>query len=246
MKTRPAFPHIKGMSATASLASTTRIEWGRPFGATFLPMDTAWLSAFACHPSPTVVRIESHSSSASASIRYYQQASALDHKYASSRWNLARIFKSLRDREAAERVFIELAGVSPDDFRVFGELGFLGELLGAPPELIVHRFEESLRLNPSQPQIIFALADYYAEQRAPDSAPEEDEPAVSDAGGSEHAVLAAYQRRPCRKEDCVCPLRCAYARLRYDGGYPGVTVARCRGRGIYVPRASPIRHAFPD
>ncbi len=92
---------------------------------------------------------------------YYQSAAAMDSDYGSARWNLARLYKSERRWKEAERVFLELVESTPDDYRVFGELGYLGELNSVPPNVIVARFQESLRLNPAQAQIIKHLADHY-------------------------------------------------------------------------------------
>lgn len=102
---------------------------------------------------------------ADEAVRYYRLACDNDDRYASARWNLARLYKSRQQWRRAEEVFLELARITPKDFRVFGELAFLGLRSGAPIEEVIHRFEESLRLNPSQPQIISELARYYSEPK---------------------------------------------------------------------------------
>ena len=94
---------------------------------------------------------------ADKSITYFEQASQWDPKYTTSRWNTARVLKALRRWENAENVFEELAEITPNDFRIFGELGFLGLKLDRPKQVVRTRFERSLVLNPYQPQIIEAL-----------------------------------------------------------------------------------------
>lgn len=94
-------------------------------------------------------------------IDYYNQACDISPMYKSVRWNLSRLHKSHQDWESAEKVFHELVKITPDDFRVYGELGFLYKQLQYPDEIIIQYFEKSLAKNPSQPQIVWELGDYY-------------------------------------------------------------------------------------
>ncbi len=95
-------------------------------------------------------------------LAYFRRASELDPRYATARWNEARVRKALRDWAGAESVFLELAELTPMDFRVFGELGFLGQLLDRPKEVVEPRFTRSLELNAQQPQILAALGQLHA------------------------------------------------------------------------------------
>ena len=88
-----------------------------------------------------------------AAQRYYRQALRLDDRYVSALWNLARTCSALGDRAAAADYFKKLAHVTPDDFRVPGELGFLYLRHLGNTELAQKYLEDSLKLNPNQPQI---------------------------------------------------------------------------------------------
>lgn len=91
-----------------------------------------------------------------SSIRFFENAARLDKEYLTPRWNLARLFKAQGDQLHAIQVFNDIAIITPEDFRVFGELGFLlyqhGEV-----ELAIKNWGKSLWLNPDQPQIIEAF-----------------------------------------------------------------------------------------
>lgn len=85
--------------------------------------------------------------------RYYQRALKLDDRYVSALWNLARTSSAVGDRKAAAQYFEKLYEVTPDDFRVPGELGFLYlRHLGNTKQAQTF-FDASLKLNPKQPQI---------------------------------------------------------------------------------------------
>ena len=94
-------------------------------------------------------------------VRYFDKAIEADGKYSSAYWNLARLHKATKNWQMAEATFQALEGVTPDDHRVPGELGFLALRTDTPIEIAIARFERSLHLNPKQPQIVTALADYY-------------------------------------------------------------------------------------
>jgi len=94
-------------------------------------------------------------------LAYYTKASDMDKRYEAPRWNMARLCKSLKQYDKAEKVFEELAAANPDDFRVWGELGFLAAGDGRWQEAVAH-WNASLRLNPDQRQIIEQLHNYYS------------------------------------------------------------------------------------
>jgi len=94
-------------------------------------------------------------------IAYYRKAASMDPRYEAPRWNMARLFKSRRQYEDAARVFEELTKADPDDFRPWGELGFLAARNGDSAKAIRY-WNASLKLNPSQPQIIEQLYAYYS------------------------------------------------------------------------------------
>ncbi len=122
-------------------------------------------------------------------ISYYVRAGEVDPGYVPARWNLARLYKAHKQWAKAEEVFGELAKETPDDYRVFGELGFLGLLRNKPVGLCIGRFEESLRLNPAQPQIIMELANIYAGANAnPPVVPEKPEVDAPPAAPPQAAV----------------------------------------------------------
>ncbi len=94
-------------------------------------------------------------------IGLYERSAKLDHNYCVPRWNLAYLFKSQGSIIPAIQVFNDLARIEPEDYRIFGELGFLlhrhGDL-----NLAIKNWGKSLHLNPQQPQIISALAELIA------------------------------------------------------------------------------------
>ena len=97
-------------------------------------------------------------------IPYFERPVAIDPTYTTALRNIARVCKGLSKWTKAEAALLKLAEASPADFRVFGELGFLGKRTGRPREEIVRRFKQSLRLNPAQPKIIAELARYHTER----------------------------------------------------------------------------------
>ena len=90
-------------------------------------------------------------------IRFYEKAAKLDKNYLTPRWNLAYLFKAQGDVIHAIQVFNDLARIDPEDYRIFGELGFLLQKHG-DVELAIKNWGKSLALNPNQPQILQALA----------------------------------------------------------------------------------------
>lgn len=91
-------------------------------------------------------------------IGFYEQAAKLDKKYLTPRWNLAYLFKK-SDLLHAIQVFNDLAQIDPEDFRIFGELGFLLQRYDHH-DLAVKNWGKSLFLNPDQPQILEALGNF--------------------------------------------------------------------------------------
>lgn len=90
-------------------------------------------------------------------IFYFEQAAKLDNKYLTPRWNLARLFKAKEDLLHSIQVFNDLANIDPENFRIYGELGFL-LFQNGNIDLAVKNWGKSLSLNPDQPQIIEAFA----------------------------------------------------------------------------------------
>ena len=91
--------------------------------------------------------------------RYFETAVGLDPRYTLPRWNLFRISKKHARWQEARDHLSEIIKAAPEGFRAYGEMGFLlrshfGDTQGA-----VHFWQESLRLNPAQPQITRALAE---------------------------------------------------------------------------------------
>ncbi|MCG3132474.1 MAG: hypothetical protein FLDDKLPJ_03324 [Phycisphaerae bacterium] len=93
----------------------------------------------------------------SEAVSYFKIASTIDPEYTTAWWNLARIQKALGDYPGAREAFVRLAELTPADFRVHGELGFLTLLTGGDRRIARGCFEASLRLHPDQPQILKAL-----------------------------------------------------------------------------------------
>lgn len=91
-------------------------------------------------------------------IQHYEQACRGDWRYSPARWNLAKIFKAIGRLDWAAKVFEDLTRASPEDFRPYGELGFLAESRERSGDEARYWWYESLRRNPQQPQIIAALA----------------------------------------------------------------------------------------
>lgn len=70
----------------------------------------------------------------------------------------AYLFKSQGDIVHSIQVFNDLARLEQDDYRIFGELGFLLREHG-DTDLAIKNWGKSLAINPDQPQIINALSD---------------------------------------------------------------------------------------
>jgi tetratricopeptide (TPR) repeat protein len=87
-------------------------------------------------------------------ISYYHKAATMDLDYEAPRWNLARTYKTRGQFAEAERMFTELTKANPNDFRTWGELGFLVDRLEPGSSRAVECWNRSLSLNPGQPQII--------------------------------------------------------------------------------------------
>lgn len=96
------------------------------------------------------------------SMEYYLRAARMDPAYEAPRWNLGRMFKHRQEFDDAEKVFMELSQANPEDFRVWGELGFLAARTPDRAELAVSYWHRSIKLNPAQPQILEQLHLYYA------------------------------------------------------------------------------------
>lgn len=99
-------------------------------------------------------------------IPFYEEAARLDENYLTPRWNLMHLFKAQGDIVHAIQVLNDLARLDEEDFRVFGELGFLLYQHG-DTELAIKNWGKSLSLNPDQPQIIAALAQIAPRPRQP-------------------------------------------------------------------------------
>lgn len=118
-------------------------------------------------------------------IRYYRRAADTDPAYDAPRWNLARVYKSRKQYPEAEAVFVELSRVTPDDFRVWGELGFLVAARPVPDmRRAVECWNRSLSLNPTQPQIIEQLYRHYASPSPAASEPTASQTAGRSQGGT--------------------------------------------------------------
>ena len=90
-------------------------------------------------------------------IRFYEKAAQLDKNYLTPRWNLGHLFKAQGNLLHAIQVFNDLAEIDPDDYRVFGELGFLLYQYGQT-DLALKNWGKSLSLNPEQTQVISAVS----------------------------------------------------------------------------------------
>lgn len=104
-------------------------------------------------------------------INYYSKAARMDALYEAPLWNMARVHKNLKQFGKAEEAFKKLTAINPDDFRTWGELGFLAAGAGRW-DAAVSCWNNSLRLNPAQSQIIEELHSYYTSARqAPSTQP---------------------------------------------------------------------------
>ena len=90
-------------------------------------------------------------------IEYFKQAASLDTRYALPRWNLFRTYKVLRDWPQAKYWLKQIIAATPDDYRAYGEMGFVQEQLGNTNQAVDY-WQESLRLNPAQYAIVDALS----------------------------------------------------------------------------------------
>ena len=79
--------------------------------------------------------------------------------YALPRWNLFRLFKRHGRYAEAREQLEQIIAATPDDFRAYGEMGFLLRNHLDDPGTAVHFWHESLRLKPDQPQILTALTE---------------------------------------------------------------------------------------
>lgn len=94
-----------------------------------------------------------------AAIDQFERAAALDWRYALPRWNLFRLNKKQGRWEEARRQLTEIIRATPDDFRAYGELGFLLADTVGDRSAAERAWKESLRLNSDQPQVIAAMAE---------------------------------------------------------------------------------------
>ena len=97
-------------------------------------------------------------------VNYYEQAARLGKDYLTPRWNLAYVFKARGDIVPAIQVFNDLARIDTEDFRAYGELGFLLFRHG-DVELAIQNWGKSLALNPNQPQIVKALGRLFEKEK---------------------------------------------------------------------------------
>jgi len=86
-------------------------------------------------------------------LSYYKYALLLDKDYISALWNIARTCMASGNRKAAIDYFQQLYKVTPHDFRIPGELGFLNINCHGNTRKAQEYFLASLKLNPNQPQI---------------------------------------------------------------------------------------------
>ncbi|UCG31804.1 MAG: tetratricopeptide repeat protein, partial [Phycisphaerales bacterium] len=91
-------------------------------------------------------------------VDYYARAAGMDKHYALPRWNLFRLFKRHGRYAEAREQLEQIIAATPDDFRAYGEMGFLLHNHLDDPDAAVRFWHESLRIKPDQPQIIEALA----------------------------------------------------------------------------------------
>jgi len=94
-------------------------------------------------------------------IQYYRKAAQLDTQYQVPRWNLFRLYKAREQYNDAELIAGELLEIAPDDFRLWGELGFLAHRVEPYSVRTISCWGKSISLNPTQPQIIDQLHEYY-------------------------------------------------------------------------------------
>ena len=90
-------------------------------------------------------------------IEYFRQAASLDVHYALPRWNLFRTYKARGNWPQAKYWLEQIIAATPDDYRAYGEMGFVQEQLG-DQEKAVYFWQESLRRNPGQRAIIDELS----------------------------------------------------------------------------------------
>ncbi len=90
-------------------------------------------------------------------IPWFARAAGMDPRYALPRWNLVRICKAAGKMDEVRQRLEELTRATPDDPRHWGELGFLYANTFTDMDQAVYYWQESLRRNPKQPQIIKAL-----------------------------------------------------------------------------------------
>lgn len=92
-------------------------------------------------------------------IHFFNMAAQSDSRYTLPRWNLFRLLRRHGQWHEARRRLEEIIQADPDDFRAYGEMGFLLRDHGRNPQEAVRFWQESLRRNPAQPAIIRALSD---------------------------------------------------------------------------------------
>ena len=101
---------------------------------------------------------------ADQAISYLEQAASLDARYTLPRWNL---FRLARERERWGRACDRLADIiraDPAEYRAHAEMGFLLDGIFGDAAGAIRHWQQSLRLNSDQPQVISALA----KQTSPD------------------------------------------------------------------------------
>ena len=88
---------------------------------------------------------------------YYRRALSLDDTYVNGLWNVARTSMAVGDFKEAAGYFEKLREVTPEDYRVPGELGFLSLRRLGQTRQAVEYLAASLALNDKQQQIHNAL-----------------------------------------------------------------------------------------
>ena len=94
-------------------------------------------------------------------LDYYRRATQIDPRYKAAWWNMARVAKSLQQWDLAEQCFRKLTEIDDQDFRPWGELGFIAKMHAGDTEEAIRCWEQSIKLNPRQPQILTELLAYY-------------------------------------------------------------------------------------
>ena len=98
---------------------------------------------------------------ADEATKYFEQAAALDGRYVLPRRNLFRVMKENGHWQGAKKWLQEIIVADPEDYWAYGEMGFLLSTHFDDQQKAIQYWQESLRRNPAQPQIVRALAESY-------------------------------------------------------------------------------------